>query len=174
MVPSSSFSFERGFNHLEHERIRIFGIQRRVFHRGSSLMPQKKNPEMAELTRGKTGRLFGNLMSILTTMKALPFSYNRDVQEDKEALFDSVDTIKSAPEIFALMLPELKINRERMKSAASDPHLLATDLAEHLVKKSAFSRGSRTCWQARCALRHEGNGTKSGSTRRTENALAVV
>src|SRR5947208_3934287 len=85
------------------------------FSTGSSLMPQKKNPDIAELTRGKTGRLYGNLMSILTTMKALPSSYNRDLQEDKEALFDSVDTVRSALEMFAAMLQELKINRERMQ-----------------------------------------------------------
>jgi len=106
-----------------------------AFSTGSSLMPQKKNPDIAELTRGKIGRLYGNLMSILTTMKALPSSYNRDLQEDKEALFDSVDTVRSALEIFAAMLPELKINRDRMQVAASDPNLLATDLAEYLVKR---------------------------------------
>jgi argininosuccinate lyase len=105
------------------------------FSTHSSLMPQKKNPDMAELTRGKTGRLYGNLVSILTTLKALPSSYNRDIQEDKKALFDSVDTTKSALEVFATMLPELKINRERMENAARDPNLLATDLAEYLVKK---------------------------------------
>ena len=105
------------------------------FSTGSSLMPQKKNPDMAELTRGKTGRLYGNLMSILTTLKALPSAYNRDLQEDKEALFDSVDTISAALEVFSAMLPELKINRERMKTAADDSNLLATDLAEYLVKK---------------------------------------
>ena len=106
-----------------------------AFSAGSSLMPQKKNPDMAELTRGKTGRLYGNLMSILTTLKGLPSSYNRDLQEDKEALFDSVDTVSGALELFSAMLPELKISRERMEAAANDPHLLATDLAEHLVKK---------------------------------------
>ena len=105
------------------------------FSTHSSLMPQKKNPDMAELTRGKTGRLYGNLMSILTTMKALPSSYNRDIQEDKKALFDSVDTTKSALEVFAAMLPDLRVNRERMENAARDPNLLATDLAEYLVKK---------------------------------------
>jgi len=105
------------------------------FSTGSSLMPQKKNPDMAELTRGKTGRLYGNLMSILTTLKALPSSYNRDLQEDKEALFDSIDTVSAALEVFSAMLPGLKINRDKMKEAASDPNLLATDLAEYLVKK---------------------------------------
>jgi argininosuccinate lyase len=105
------------------------------FATGSSLMPQKKNPDMAELTRGKTGRLYGNLISILTVLKALPSAYNRDLQEDKEALFDSVDTISAALEVFSKGLPELKVSRERMRAAASDPDLLATDLAEHLVKR---------------------------------------
>jgi argininosuccinate lyase len=105
------------------------------FSTGSSLMPQKKNPDMAELTRGKTGRLYGNLMSILTTLKALPSSYNRDLQEDKEALFDSTDTVGAALDVFSAMLPKIKINRDRMRAAAGDPNLLATDLAEYLVKK---------------------------------------
>jgi argininosuccinate lyase len=106
-----------------------------AFSSGSSLMPQKKNPDAAELTRGKTGRLYGNLLSILTTLKGLPFSYNRDLQEDKEALFDSVDTVAKSLGIWSAMLPELKINREQMETAANDPGLLATDLAEYLVKK---------------------------------------
>jgi argininosuccinate lyase len=106
-----------------------------AFSTGSSLMPQKKNPDMAELTRGKTGRLYGNLFSILTTLKALPSSYNRDLQEDKEALFDSVDTVRAALEVFSPMLSELQINAARMEAAASDPGLLATDIAEYLVKK---------------------------------------
>ncbi len=106
-----------------------------AFSTGSSLMPQKKNPDMAELTRGKTGRLYGNLLSILTTLKALRSSYNRDMQEDKEALFDSVDTVRGALEVFSAMLPKIEINRDRMEAAAGDPNLLATDLAEYLVKK---------------------------------------
>jgi argininosuccinate lyase len=105
------------------------------FSTGSSLMPQKKNPDMAELTRGKAGRLYGNLVAILTTLKGLPSSYNRDLQEDKEALFDSTDTIAVALEVFSAMLPKMKINRDKMKAAAGDPNLLATDLAEYLVKK---------------------------------------
>jgi argininosuccinate lyase len=88
------------------------------FSTHSSLMPQKKNPDMAELTRGKTGRLYGNLVSILITMKALPSSYNRDIQEDKKALFDSVDTTKIALEVFAAMFPELKINRAHGECSA--------------------------------------------------------
>src|SRR5436189_994205 len=108
-----------------------------AFCTGSSLMPQKRNPDMAELTRSKTGRLYGNLMSTLTVMKALPSSYNRDLQEDKEALFDSADTVRAVLEVFTAMLPELSINRQRMEAAASDPNLFATDLAEYLVKKGA-------------------------------------
>jgi argininosuccinate lyase len=110
------------------------------FSTGSSLMPQKKNPDMAELTRGKTGRLYGNLMALLTTMKGLPGSYNRDLQEDKRPLFDSVDTVKDALGIFAAMLPEVKVNTAKMETAASDPNLLATDLAEYLVKKGMAFR----------------------------------
>lgn len=106
-----------------------------AFSTGSSLMPQKKNPDMAELTRGKTGRLYGNLLSILTTLKALRSSYNRDMQEDKEALFDSVDTVRAALEVFSAMLAKIEINRDRMEAAASDPNLLATDMAEYLAKK---------------------------------------
>ena len=105
------------------------------FATGSSLMPQKKNPDMAELTRGKTGRLYGNLVALLTMMKALPASYNRHLQEDKRPLFDSVDTVKDALGIFVAMLPAVKVNAAKMEAAASDPNLLATDLAEYLVKK---------------------------------------
>ena len=106
-----------------------------TFASGSSLMPQKKNPDMAELTRGKSGRLIGNLVTLLAILKGLPSAYNRDLQEDKEALFDSVDTVRGALEVFSAMLPALTINRERMESLANDPQLLATDLAEYLVGK---------------------------------------
>lgn len=100
---------------------------------GSSLMPQKKNPDVAELTRGKTGRLYGNLVSVLTTLKGLPMTYNRDLQEDKERLFDSVDTIQLALEVFAEMIDGMKVKAHAMRAAASDPFLLATDLADYLV-----------------------------------------
>jgi argininosuccinate lyase len=106
-----------------------------AFSTGSSLMPQKKNPDMAELTRGKTGRLYGNLVALLTTLKGLPASYQRDLQEDKGPLFDSTMTVKDALHTFAAMLPEMTIHSGRMESAADDPNLLATDLAEYLVKK---------------------------------------
>jgi argininosuccinate lyase len=106
-----------------------------AFATGSSLMPQKKNPDMAELTRGKTGRLYGNLISLLATLKGLPAAYNRDLQEDKEAVFDSVDTVTLALEVWAAMLPQITFDTERMAAAAHDSELFATDLAEYLVKK---------------------------------------
>ena len=101
---------------------------------GSSLMPQKKNPDIAELTRGKTGRLYGNLVSLLTTMKGLPLTYNRDMQEDKEAIFDSVDTAKAALQVFAEMIDKANFLEMRTSQAANDPGLLATDLADRLVR----------------------------------------
>lgn len=100
---------------------------------GSSLMPQKKNPDVAELTRGKTGRLIGNLTSLLTTIKGLPMTYNRDLQEDKEPLFDSIDQIKLALEVFTEMMAVAKVREDRTANATSDPFLLATDLADYLV-----------------------------------------
>ena len=103
---------------------------------GSSLMPQKKNPDIAELTRGKTGRLYGNLFTLLTVLKGLPMAYNRDLQEDKEAIFDSVDTAKMALAVTAEMMGALIINKEAATTAASDPALLATDLADELVRKN--------------------------------------
>lgn len=106
-----------------------------AFSTGSSLMPQKKNPDMAELTRGKTGRLYGNLMALLTTLKGLPGSYQRDLQEDKGPLFDSVTTVKDALQTFIAMLPEMAVHTAQMETAAGDPNLLATDIAEYLVKK---------------------------------------
>jgi argininosuccinate lyase len=100
---------------------------------GSSLMPQKKNPDVSELTRGKTGRFVGNLVSLLTTLKGLPMTYNRDLQEDKEAVFDSVDQIKLVLEVYAAMIPEIEMDSEQTRLAANDPGLLATDLADYLV-----------------------------------------
>ncbi|MHC1767781.1 MAG: argininosuccinate lyase [Verrucomicrobiia bacterium] len=102
---------------------------------GSSLMPQKKNPDVAELTRGKAGRVFGNLVALLTLLKGLPMTYNRDLQEDKERLFDSVDTTRACLRLMAAMLDQTSVNASACAAAASDPALLATDLAEHLVRK---------------------------------------
>ncbi len=101
---------------------------------GSSLMPQKKNPDVCEITRGKTGRLYGNLVALLTAAKGLPLTYNRDLQEDKEPLFDSIDTLKIALKVNTEMIADMTINVDTCEKAASDPMLLATDLADYLVK----------------------------------------
>jgi argininosuccinate lyase len=102
---------------------------------GSSIMPQKKNPDVAELARGKAGRVYGHLIAMLTTMKGLPLSYNRDMQEDKEGLFDTVDTLNSTLEVFAAMIGSLRVKGERTHQAAGESYSLATDLADYLVKK---------------------------------------
>ena len=101
---------------------------------GSSLMPQKKNPDVCELTRGKTGRLVGNLMNLLLTLKGLPLTYNRDFQEDKPPLFDSVDTLRMILAVNTEMIAALEMREENCRAAAADPLLLATDLADWLVK----------------------------------------
>ena len=103
---------------------------------GSSLMPQKKNPDIAELARGKTGRVIGNLVSLLTLLKGLPMTYNRDLQEDKERLFDTADTVRATVRLMAAMLRHTKVNAAACAAAASDPALLATDLADYLVRKN--------------------------------------
>jgi argininosuccinate lyase len=105
------------------------------FMTGSSIMPQKKNPDVAELVRGKTGRVYGHLMGILTTMKSLPLAYNRDMQEDKEGLFDTVDTLHSSLEVFAGMVKAIKVNTGRIAQAMKTDYILATDLADYLVNK---------------------------------------
>ncbi len=106
-----------------------------AFTTGSSIMPQKKNPDVAELARGKTGRVYGHLMGILTIMKSLPLAYNRDMQEDKEGLFDTVDTLQASLEVFARMLKTIRINTGRISQAMKTDYILATDLADYLVKK---------------------------------------
>lgn len=106
-----------------------------AFCTGSSIMPQKKNPDVAELTRGKSGRIMGNLMALLTLMKGQPLSYNRDNQEDKEPLFDSVDTIVITLQVFQAMIPSIIIKRDNMRSAAASGFSTATDLADYLVRK---------------------------------------
>jgi argininosuccinate lyase len=102
---------------------------------GSSLMPQKKNPDVAELARGKTGRVVGNLVSLLTLLKGLPMTYNRDLQEDKERLFDTTDTVRATVRLMAAMLRNTQVHRAACARAVSDPALLATDLADYLVRK---------------------------------------
>lgn len=131
-----------------------------AFTTGSSLMPQKKNPDVAELTRGKSGRVIGNLVSLLTILKGLPMTYNRDMQEDKEPVFDSIDTIRTALAVFAAMLREAQANPAACAAAVSDPMLLATDLADYLVNHGVpfrkahevIGRAVALCGEKRCEL----------------------
>ncbi len=106
-----------------------------AYSTGSSIMPQKKNPDVAELIRGKTGRVYGNLMALLTTMKSLPLAYNKDMQEDKEAIFDAIDTIKLCIPVFTKMVETMKVNKDKMYKGAQGGFTNATDVADYLVKK---------------------------------------
>jgi len=131
-----------------------------AFTTGSSLMPQKKNPDVAELTRGKTGRVIGALVSLLTTLKGLPMTYNRDMQEDKEPVFDAIDTIGRALTVFAAMLRGIRANPGPCAAAVADPMLLATDLADYLVQHGipfrqaheVIGRAVALCGQKQCEL----------------------
>jgi argininosuccinate lyase len=115
------------------------------FATGSSIMPQKKNPDVPELVRGKTGRVFGNLMALLTIMKSLPLAYNRDMQEDKAPLFDTIDTLKSCIDIYIKMLPKIRINQDKMLDATKTGYLDATDMADYLVNKGIPFREAHAC-----------------------------
>jgi argininosuccinate lyase len=112
------------------------------FTTGSSMMPQKKNPDVAELVRGKTGRVYGHLMGMLTTLKGLPLAYNKDMQEDKEGMFDTVETLKGALALFAPMIESMQVKRENMYQAVKDDFSNATDLADYLVGKGMPFRES--------------------------------
>ena len=111
---------------------------------GSSIMPQKKNPDVAELVRGKTGRVYGDLISLLTVMKALPLAYNKDMQEDKEQVFDAVDTVKKCLPVFTAMVATMTVNGENMRRAAAEGFINATDCADYLVKKGLPFRDAYT------------------------------
>lgn len=113
-----------------------------AFSTGSSIMPQKKNPDVAELIRGKTGRVYGSLMTLLTVMKSLPLAYNKDMQEDKEAIFDAIDTVKMCLPVFTDMLKTMKVKSENMYKAAQGGFTNATDIADYLVKKGVPFRDS--------------------------------
>ena len=113
-----------------------------AYTHGSSIMPQKKNPDVAELARGKVGRVYGRLMALLTTMKGLPLTYNSDLQEDKEGLFDVVDTLLSTLSIFNGMLTTMRIKPEQMVEALDKGYVLATDMADYLVRKGAAFRAA--------------------------------
>ncbi len=119
---------------------------------GSSLMPQKRNPDVAELARGKAGRVFGSLMALLTLLKGLPLTYNRDLQEDKERLFDTADTVRATVSILGAMLRNVKVNRAACAAAVGDPTLLATDLADYLVRKGVPFRQAHHAVGAAVAL----------------------
>jgi argininosuccinate lyase len=111
-----------------------------AFCTGSSIMPQKKNPDLLELVRAKTGRLYGHLMALMTVLKGLPLTYNKDLQEDKEALFDGVDTTEQCLAVITRLLKEISFNGERMKKACDEGYLVATDLADYLVRKGTTFR----------------------------------
>lgn len=115
-----------------------------AFSTGSSIMPQKKNPDIAELVRGKTGRVYGSLMGFLTIMKALPLAYNKDMQEDKEQVFDAVDTVKACLPVFTAMIDTMTLNKENMRNAASRGFINATDCADYMVKKGLPFRDAYT------------------------------
>ena len=122
------------------------------FTTGSSIMPQKRNPDFAELARGKTGRVYGNLMGLLTTLKGLPLTYNRDLQEDKEGFFDSVDTLQSTLRVFTAMLPGMELQADRVESLAGESGMLATDLADYLVGKGVPFREAHGIMSELCRL----------------------
>ena len=128
---------------------------------GSSIMPHKRNPDFAELARGKTGRVYGHLVALLTVLKGLPLAYNRDLQEDKEALFDTTDTLEATLDAFCGMVKGLEVDEGRMRSAAEDPALLATDLADYLVAKGVAFREAHTAVSGLCDLAVE-RGTPLG------------
>lgn len=113
-----------------------------AFSTGSSIMPQKKNPDVPELVRGKTGRVYGNLTALLTVMKGLPLAYNKDMQEDKEVLFDTIDTVKECLKVFSPMIKTMNVNKNRMLNATKIGFLTATDAADYLVKKGIPFRES--------------------------------
>ena len=115
-----------------------------AYSTGSSIMPQKKNPDVAELVRGKTGRVYGALMSLLTTMKSLPLAYNKDMQEDKEAVFDAIDTVKMCIPVFAGMIETMTVHPENMRAAANRGFINATDCADYLTKKGMPFRDAYT------------------------------
>ncbi len=131
-----------------------------AFTTGSSIMPQKKNPDVPELVRGKTGRIYGHLTSLLTLMKSQPLAYNKDNQEDKEPLFDTIDTLKGSLRVFADMIPTIQVRRESMRTAAKQGFSTATDLADYLVRKGVPFRDAHEivgkavqyCIQNQCEL----------------------
>ena len=152
------------------------------FCTGSSIMPQKKNPDVPELIRGKSGRIFGHLMALLTLMKGQPLAYNKDNQEDKEPLFDTVDNIKGSLKVFADMIPAISCNRENMRSAATRGFATATDLADYLVRRGtpfrdaheAVGRAVALCVEKGCDLSDLSLGQLRGFSEKIETDVFEV
>lgn len=144
------------FSRLSEEIIlwssREFGFVRLAeeFTTGSSIMPQKRNPDFAELARGKTGRVYGNLMGLFTVLKGLPLTYNRDLQEDKEGFFDTVDTLLATLQVFQDMLPGMELDVDRVTRLAGESYMLATDLADYLVGKGVPFRQAHGIMRELC------------------------
>jgi argininosuccinate lyase len=120
------------------------------FTTGSSIMPQKRNPDFAEIARGKTGRVYGNLMGLLTVLKGLPLTYNRDLQEDKEGFFDTVDTLLATLKVYQGMLPGLMLDVARVSSLSGESYMLATDLADYLVGRGVPFREAHGVMRSLC------------------------
>jgi argininosuccinate lyase len=139
---------------------------------GSSIMPQKKNPDACELVRGKTGRVYGDLVALLTTVKALPLAYNKDLQEDKEPLFDAVDTVSGCLKIMTGLVPGIEFNARRMLDAASDPSLAATDLADKLTREGVPFREAHA--RIGAMVRAESGRTKGKTPRDFPNPEQMV
>ncbi|MBI4964868.1 MAG: argininosuccinate lyase [Desulfomonile tiedjei] len=135
-----------------------------AFCSGSSIMPQKKNPDACELIRGKTGRVYGDLIALLTTLKALPLTYNKDLQEDKEPVFDAVDTLQGSLRIMGSLIPGIEFRGDRMIEAASDPSLAATDLADKLVRDGMAFRDAHSRVGAMIRERSGPRGKKKAGT----------
>ena len=129
------------------------------FSTGSSIMPQKRNPDFAEIARGKTGRVYGSLVALLTVMKGLPLTYNRDMQEDKEGFFDTADTLLATLDVMASVISTMEVKAERLEQAAADSFMLATDMADYLVGKGMPFRQAHGVVRDLCAYAHEQNRT---------------
>ncbi len=139
---------------------------------GSSIMPQKKNPDFAELVRGKTGRAVGDLTALLVTLKGLPLAYNKDMQEDKEPAFDAIDTYADSLEAMAGMLSTMRVNAERMRAGALGGFMAATDLADHLAARGVpFREAHEIVGQARARLRARRPHAAGAHARRTPRGL---
>ena len=146
-----------------------------AYSTGSSIMPQKKNPDIAELVRGKTGRVYGALMSLLTTMKGIPLAYNKDMQEDKELAFDAFDTAKGCIALFTGMIDTMKFNKDVMRKSANNGFTNATDAADYLVKTGCTVQGCTWYCRKNSALLHrQGHCNRRYEHRRAQGYLSGI